>query len=98
MAKLVPGWILSDLCSMDRITAIRRSLAAFFWGILGVLPLVGIIPAACSLNHWWAVRRKYRGEWNPAAAYLRVAVALALFGILSTTLLGAVIALAIANA
>ncbi len=82
---------------MDRITAIRRSLAAFVCGIFGFLPLIGIIPAACALNHWWAVRSKYRDQWNPASAYLRAGVAFALFNLLSTTLLGAVIALAIAN-
>jgi hypothetical protein len=83
---------------MDRITAIRRSLAAFVCGIFGFMPVIGIIPAACALTHWWAVRSKYRDQWNPASAYLRTGLAFALFGILSTTLLVAVIALAIINA
>ena len=82
---------------MDRVTAIRRSFAAFVCGILAFLPLIGIIPAVCALNHWWAVRSNYRDQWNPASPYLRAGVAFALFSLLSTTLLGAVLALAIAN-
>jgi len=83
---------------MDRITAIRRSLAAFVWGIFGFLPLIGLIPAVRALVHWRVVRGQFRNEWNPAAAYLNAGVALALFGLFSTLLLGAFIALAIVGA
>jgi hypothetical protein len=82
---------------MDRITAIRRSLTAFVWGMMGFLPVIGLIPAVCALSHWWAVRSKYRAEWNPASLYLRAGVALALFGVLSTALLVVAIAIAITN-
>jgi hypothetical protein len=82
---------------MDRITAIRRSLAAFVWGIIGVLPVIGLIPAVCALGHWWAVQSKYRDQWNPASTYLRLGGALALFGLLSTVLLVAVVVIEIAD-
>ena len=83
---------------MDRITAIRRSLAAFVWGIIGFIPVIGVIPAVCALGHWWAVQSKYRDPWNPASTYLRVGGALALFGLLSTALLAVVVFIAISDA
>jgi hypothetical protein len=82
---------------MDRITAIRKSLAAFVCGIIGVLPVLGLIAAVSAIRHGWDVRSQFRGQWNPASAYLRAGVALALFGLLSSLLLGSVIALAIAD-
>jgi hypothetical protein len=82
---------------MDRITAIRKSLAVFVYGIIGILPLVGLVPAVCALSQWWRVRSGYRSQWNPASAYLRAGSALALFGLLSSILLGLVIAIAIVD-
>ena len=83
---------------MDRITAIRRSLAAFVCGILSLLPVIGIAAAACALNHSRAIRLKYARQWNPASAYLRAGELLAVLGTLGTILLGLVIALAVADA
>jgi hypothetical protein len=80
---------------MDRASAIRRSLATFVWGLFGWLPVLGLIPAVCALSHWWIVRSNFRDQWNPASAYLRAGMVFAGFGLLSTILLAAVIALAI---
>jgi hypothetical protein len=82
---------------MDRITAIRRSLAAFVCGITSFFPLIGFIPAVCALGHWLAVKRKYRDPWNPAGSYLTAGLVLALFGLLNSIVLALVLALAIAN-
>ena len=82
---------------MDRITAIRRSLAAFVFGIFALVPLVGVLPAICALGHWWAVQSKFRTEWNPASGYLRAGGAFALWGILSSALLVLVLAISISN-
>ena len=82
---------------MDRVTAIRRSLAAFVWGLFGWLPVLGLVPAVRALTHWWVVRSNFRNQWNPASAYLRAGTVLAVFGLLSTIVLGVVIALAIAD-
>ena len=82
---------------MDLTTAIRKSLAAFVWGIVGVLPVIGLIPAVCALGHWWAVRSGYRNQWNPASTYLMAGGALAFLGLLSTVFLGAVLAVALVS-
>jgi len=82
---------------MDRVTVIRRSLAAFVWGLFGFVPLLGLVPALLALTPCWAVRSNSRDQWNPASAYLRAGMFLAGFGLLSTILLGFVIALAIAD-
>ena len=83
---------------MERTTAIRRSLAAFIWGVAAiVLPVIGFIPAVFALGHWWAVRSAYRDEWNPASAYLTAGAVLAFLGLLSTVLAAAVLAVAFVN-
>jgi hypothetical protein len=82
---------------MERTTAIRRSLAAFVWGLVGAVPVIGFIPAVCALGHWWAVRSAYRNQWNPASAYLAAGGALAIAGLLSTVLFGAVLAFALVS-
>jgi hypothetical protein len=82
---------------MDRIAAIQRSLAAFAWGIASFVPLLGFISAVCALAHWYAVHRKYQEQWNPASRYLAAGLVLAIIGFLESTLLAAVITLAIAD-
>jgi hypothetical protein len=81
---------------MDRITAIQKSLAAFVYGIIGMLPVIGLVPAFCALRLGSRVRSQYRGEWNPAVIYLRAGVAFAGFGIFSTLLLLVVLTMVIA--
>ena len=83
---------------MERTTAIRRSLAAFVWGIAAILiPVIGLLPAMFALGHWWAVRSAYRNQWNPASAYLTAGAVLAFVGLLSTVLSGVVLAAALVS-
>jgi len=72
---------------MDRVTAIRKSLVIFVCGIIGFLPFVGIVPAVYALYSWETVRTRYRGQWNPASAYLTGGVVLALVGLLGSLLI-----------
>jgi hypothetical protein len=71
---------------MDRITAIRKSLTGFVCGLFGFLPVLGFVPALYALACWQAVRKGYRGQWNPASAYLSAGATLALLGLLGTCL------------
>jgi len=72
---------------MDRVTAIRKSLTVFVCGLVGFLPIIGIIPAVYAMLGWARLRAAYRHEWNPAAAYLSWGARLATLGLLSSTLL-----------
>ncbi|HWV98296.1 MAG TPA: hypothetical protein VNZ64_01265 [Candidatus Acidoferrum sp.] len=83
---------------MDRISAIEKSLTVFVCGLIGFLPVVGLLPAVHALVCSVRVRSQYGGQWNPASAYLRAGTALATFGVLSSILVIAVVSLAIANA
>ena len=71
---------------MDKITVIKESLATHVCGVLSFIPIVGIIPAVYALANWRHVRLHFRGEWNPAAHYLRYGMILALIGLFSTGL------------
>jgi hypothetical protein len=83
---------------MDRITAIEKSLTVFVCGIIGFLPVLGLLPAVHALVSLARVRARYGGEWNPASAYLRAGAVLATLGVLGSMLVIAVVCLAIANA
>ena len=66
---------------MPRTTVIELSLKAFVCGLLGILPVIGLLPAIHALYCWARVRRRYREEWNPAAGYLSWGTALAVLGL-----------------
>ena len=72
---------------MDRIAAIRESLYAFACGLVGLLPVIGIVPAILALASWLRVRAKYGTEWNPASSYLNWGMRAALLGLLGSLLL-----------
>ena len=66
---------------MPRIIVIQLSLRAFVCGIIGVLPVIGLVPGLYALSCWVRIRRRYRDEWNPASNYLRCGSILALLGL-----------------
>jgi hypothetical protein len=72
---------------MARILVIRKSLTAFVCGLIGFLPIIGIVPGLYALSCWGSIRFRYPDEWNPASAYLSWGVRLAVLGFLSTTLI-----------
>jgi hypothetical protein len=66
---------------MPRIIVIQLSLRAFVCGVIGVLPVIGLVPALYALSCWARIRLRYRDEWNPASNYLRWGSILALLGL-----------------
>ena len=71
---------------MDRVILIRRSLLAFACGAVGLVPLLGLVPAVYAISFWWRVRKQARNEWNPAGSYLNWAAVLGFLGVLNTGL------------
>jgi hypothetical protein len=49
---------------------IERSLSCFAWGLLGLIPVLGIPMAIRSIQQHWHVSRDCKGLWNPAHRYL----------------------------
>jgi hypothetical protein len=72
---------------MDRITAINKSLRVFTCGLLGFLPVIGLLPGLYALAVWVGVRRGFRGEWNPASRYLNWGAFFAAFGLASSVII-----------
>jgi len=64
-----------------RVSVIQLSLRAFVCGLIGVLPLIGLVPGLYALVCWARISRRYAGEWNPASGYLSWGVALAVLGL-----------------
>jgi len=65
----------------------RLSLTAFILGMMGLLPLVGILPSLFALGVWGRIRTRHGDEWNPAADYLDWGLRLAVIGLAASTLL-----------
>jgi len=72
----------------DRIILIRKSLNIFVCGMFGIVPIIGFIPALFAIVGAVRLSARFRREWNPADAYLRVGVTLALLGTGITILAG----------
>lgn len=79
---------------LARAETIRKSLRTFVCGILGVVPLLGFVPAAYALASWLTVHQRHRTQWNPASGYLTGGLILAVFGLLSSGLTVTVILIA----
>jgi hypothetical protein len=74
---------------MPRILVIRKSLTAFVCGLIGFLPIIGVVPGLYALSCWGSVRIRYPNEWNPASAYLSWGARLAVLGLLGSALIAA---------
>ena len=72
------------LSSGERIAAIKMSLQVWVLGIFGFLPIIGFPPGIVALIYYFRVRSRYRGEWNPAAAYVTAGGILAAIGIVGS--------------
>jgi len=66
---------------MPRIIVIRLSLRAFVCGLIGFLPVIGVVPGLYALICWSRIRMRYPKEWNPASDYLSWGAYLAVLGI-----------------
>ncbi len=75
---------------MDKIELIERSLRAFFFGVPGLLPFLGIPFAIIALMNNAHVKHRIGAQWNPAHRYLLWGTACARIGI-SLTLIIAVL-------
>jgi hypothetical protein len=69
---------------MNLATAIKISLRAFAWGILGFLPVIGLLPGCYVLSCWIRVQSEFGKEWNPASPYLIAGVVLSVLGIIGS--------------
>jgi len=82
---------------MNRIEMINRSLRCFVFGLLGLVPLLGIPASAVSFVQYWQVAQQADGDWNPAESYLAWGLVLAIMGLGLSFVFCAVMVLAIIN-
>ena len=69
---------------MDRITAIEKSCKVFICGLIGLFPLIGLLPAIYALVSGRQIRIHYRDSWNPASRYLNAGIWMAALGFLNS--------------
>ena len=67
---------------MDQVRVIERSLRCFTAGWLGLIPLLGLVPATVAVMLFHQVRAEAGGHWNPAHAHLKWGYVLGWIGLL----------------
>ncbi len=72
--------------SMGMKVIVDKSMQAFVCGLIGILPIIGLIPGIYAIICWAHIRRKYPDEWNPAFLYLSWGTRLAAIGVLLSVL------------
>lgn len=73
--------------AMDKIELIQRSLRAFFFGVPGIVPFLGIPFAIVAAANNSQIKRRRGSHWNPAQRYLFWGMVCARTGIILTLLL-----------
>ena len=66
---------------MNKVQVIERSLRCFVFGLLGLVPVLGMGLAVVAFYHFNKTRAEVGDEWNPARKYLNCGFALAGFGL-----------------
>ena len=67
---------------MDKIETIQRSLRCFIFGLLALLPLIGIPMAVLAISDYYRVTTCTGDRWNVARPFLVWGYALGLVGLL----------------
>ena len=65
-----------DLIRTDRSRLIQRSSRCFYFGLVGLIPLVGIVPAALAIRLHHRVAHDTGEIWNPNGIFTAWGVAL----------------------
>ena len=66
----------------DRIRLIERSLRCFVFGLLSLVPLIGLGLVFLAIRLHWQTWADSDGAWNPARSYLLRGFCLACLGFL----------------
>ena len=56
----------------DKVQVIERSLRCFAFGIIGLLPVIGMPFAVIAIGNFTQVKRREGSVWNPAGRYLGI--------------------------
>ena len=80
-----------------RIQIIERSIRCFVFGLLGLLPGIGLPFAVGALAYYRDVKGGQNSAWNPARSYLLWGIICAIAGLLLTLGLTLVIAFSVAQ-
>ncbi len=68
-----------------RVAVIQSSLRCFVYGVIGLVPLIGIPFAMATIVQSRHLRKTKRQDWNPAERYLTAARGLGPLGFLTST-------------
>lgn len=85
------------IANNDRVQILERSLRCFHFGLIGLLPGIGVPFAVLALEDWLFVFKEKAENWNPAKCYLHCGAIAAIAGLLLTMVLTVIIAIGISS-
>jgi hypothetical protein len=71
---------------MNKVQIIQRSLQCFFWGLLSLIPVLGLCAAVITLILFFQTSRGFHEGWNPANRYLHLGASLSALSLLIQSL------------
>ena len=69
-----------------RIRLIERSMRCYVFGVVGLIPLIGLGPSLLAIWLYASVWSESKEDWNPAKRYLTLGFCLGWSGVLISTL------------
>jgi hypothetical protein len=60
---------MKQISPMEKIEMIRRSQRCFFYGLFGLLPVIGIPMVILATIENYRIQKGWPGQWNPAKRY-----------------------------
>lgn len=81
-----------------KVIIIERSLSCFMWGLLGLIPVLGVPMALRAMQQNWRVSRDAKGTWNPAHRYLLWGIVCARVGVFAFIILLGAALIIVSNA
>jgi hypothetical protein len=82
---------------LTKVEMIERSMSCFQWGLLSLLPVIGILMAVPALRHYYSVKSSQAGGWNPAQRRLRWGIICARLGIAGFLLIVLIVTLCVVS-
>ena len=67
-----PRHAMSAKPPFDKVQLIERSLRCFAFGLVGLLPVIGVPFAFIAVSNYLQVKRRKGSIWNPAERYLGI--------------------------
>lgn len=83
--------------ALSRVLLVRHSLRCLAFGVVAVVPVIGLPFGIAALLTYWRTSLRFAGEWNPARPQLLAGMWLAAFSMLEHAFIATAVAILAAD-